>query len=62
MLGTRLCLDHIHMTESYHRLMAKQWLKALLEMPNDARQSADQPWSRDTTEAELSSEAESWSR
>jgi hypothetical protein len=25
-----LCLDHIHMTEPYHRLMAKQWLKALL--------------------------------
>jgi len=24
------CLDHIHMTEPYHRLMAKQWLKALL--------------------------------
>jgi hypothetical protein len=25
------CLDHIHMTEPYHRLMAKQWLKALLD-------------------------------
>jgi len=25
------CLDHIHMTEPYHRLMAKQWLRALLE-------------------------------
>jgi hypothetical protein len=24
------CLDHIHMTEPYHRLMAKQWLRALL--------------------------------
>jgi len=32
-----LCLDHIHMTEPYHRLMAKQWLKALLETANDAR-------------------------
>ena len=25
-----LCLDHIHMTEPYHRLMAKEWLKALV--------------------------------
>jgi hypothetical protein len=25
------CLDHIHMTEPYHRLMAKQWLRALLD-------------------------------
>jgi len=25
------CLDHIHMTEPYHGLMAKQWLKALLD-------------------------------
>lgn len=25
------CLDHIHMTEAYHRLMAKQWVKALLD-------------------------------
>ena len=32
-----LCLDHIHMTEPYHRLMAKQWLKALLETANDVR-------------------------
>jgi len=24
------CLDHIHMTEPYHRIMAKEWLKALL--------------------------------
>jgi hypothetical protein len=28
------CLDHIHMTEPYHRLMAKQWLKALLDTAN----------------------------
>ena len=35
--GHFLCLDHIHMTEPYHRLMAKQWLKALLETANDAR-------------------------
>jgi hypothetical protein len=26
-----LCLDYIHMKEPYHRLMAKQWLKALLQ-------------------------------
>jgi len=25
-----LCLDHIHMTEPYHRLMAKQWLGFLV--------------------------------
>jgi hypothetical protein len=25
-----LCLDHIHMTEPYHRLMAKEWLTAVL--------------------------------
>jgi hypothetical protein len=24
-----LCLDGIHMTEPYHRLMAKEWLKLL---------------------------------
>ena len=24
------CLDHIHMTEPYHRLMAKEWLKVLV--------------------------------
>jgi hypothetical protein len=24
------CLDHIHMTEPYHRLMAKHWLKVLV--------------------------------
>ena len=28
-----LCLDHIHMTEPYHRLMAKQWLKTILGVP-----------------------------
>jgi hypothetical protein len=27
------CLDHIHMTEPYHRLMAKQWLKVILKLP-----------------------------
>ena len=26
---TFVCLDNIHMTESYHRLMAKEWLKFL---------------------------------
>ena len=25
-----LCLDHIHMTEPYHRLMAKEWLKVVV--------------------------------
>lgn len=25
-----LCLDHVHMTEPYHRLMAKEWLKFLI--------------------------------
>jgi hypothetical protein len=25
-----LCLDNIHMTEPYHRLMAKEWLKLLV--------------------------------
>jgi hypothetical protein len=29
--GRFSCLDHIHTTEPYHRLMAKQWLKALLD-------------------------------
>ena len=24
------CLDHIHMTEPYHRLMAKEWLRVIL--------------------------------
>lgn len=28
-----LCLDHIHMTEPYHRLMAKQWLKVIVKEP-----------------------------
>lgn len=28
-----LCLDHIHMTEPYHRLMAKQWLRVVLKVP-----------------------------
>ncbi len=27
------CLDHIHMTEPYHRLMAKQWLRVILKEP-----------------------------
>ena len=31
--GTFSCLDHIHMTEPYHRLMAKQWLKVILKLP-----------------------------
>jgi hypothetical protein len=31
-----LCLDHIHMTEPYHRLMAKQWLSTILEVPLSA--------------------------
>lgn len=25
-----MCLDHIHMTEPYHRLMAKEWLKVVV--------------------------------
>jgi hypothetical protein len=25
------CLDHIHMTEPYHRLMAKEWLRVILK-------------------------------
>jgi hypothetical protein len=28
--GSFLCLDGIHMTEPYHRLMAKQWLAFLV--------------------------------
>jgi photosystem II stability/assembly factor-like uncharacterized protein len=28
--GRFACLDHIHMTEPYHRLMAKEWLKVLV--------------------------------
>ncbi len=31
--GRFSCLDHIHMTEPYHRLMAKQWLKVILGVP-----------------------------
>jgi len=31
-----ICLDHVHMTEPYHRLMAKQWLKAILKEPLSA--------------------------
>jgi hypothetical protein len=27
------CLDHIHMTEPYHRLMAKEWLDIILGVP-----------------------------
>ncbi|HST12299.1 MAG TPA: hypothetical protein VLL05_18135 [Terriglobales bacterium] len=27
------CLDHIHMTEPYHRLMAKEWLRVILKKP-----------------------------
>jgi hypothetical protein len=32
------CLDHIHMTEPYHRLMAKQWLKVIVGVPLSANQ------------------------
>ena len=28
-----LCLDHIHMTEPYHRLMAKEWLRIIVGLP-----------------------------
>jgi hypothetical protein len=28
-----ICLDHIHMTEPYHRLMAKEWLRVILGVP-----------------------------
>jgi len=27
------CLDHIHMTEPYHRLMAKEWIRVILKEP-----------------------------
>jgi len=27
------CLDHIHMTEPYHRLMAKEWLNIIVNPP-----------------------------
>ena len=30
------CLDHIHMTEPYHRLMAKEWLRVILKEPLSA--------------------------
>jgi hypothetical protein len=30
--GNFLCLDHIHMKEPYHRIMAKKWLKVILTM------------------------------
>ena len=30
------CLDHIHMTEPYHRLMAKAWLRVILGIPLSA--------------------------
>ncbi len=26
-----ICLDHIHMTEPYHRLMAREWLRVILK-------------------------------
>ena len=29
------CLDHIHMTEPYHRLMAKEWLHIIVNPPAD---------------------------
>jgi hypothetical protein len=31
--GRFLCLDHIHMTEPYQRLMAKEWLKVIVGAP-----------------------------
>jgi hypothetical protein len=31
-----LCLDRIHMTEPYHRLMAKEWLRVVLKIPLSA--------------------------
>ncbi len=31
-----ICLDHIHMTEPYHRLMAKLWLEVILGLPLSA--------------------------
>jgi hypothetical protein len=31
--GRFLCLDHIHMAEPYHRLMAKEWLKVIVGAP-----------------------------
>jgi hypothetical protein len=32
-----LCLDHIHMTEPYHRLMAKEWLRIIVGAPLSER-------------------------
>jgi hypothetical protein len=37
------CLDHIHMTEPYHRLMAKQWLKVILGVPLSIEGKQDKP-------------------
>jgi hypothetical protein len=37
------CLDYIHMTEPYHRLMAKLWLKALLKTAKDFPANQDIP-------------------
>ena len=34
--GRFSCLDHIHMTEPYHRLMAKEWLRVILKEPLSA--------------------------
>ena len=36
-----LCLDYIHMTEPYHRLMAKLWLKALLDTAKNSPANQD---------------------
>ena len=38
-----LCLDYIHMTEPYHRLMAKLWLKALLNTAKNLPANQDVP-------------------
>jgi hypothetical protein len=32
-----LCLDHIHMTEPYHRLMAKEWLSTILNISQTSK-------------------------
>jgi hypothetical protein len=37
-----LSLDHIHMTEPYHRMMAKEWLKIILAM-NDGKYASKSP-------------------
>jgi hypothetical protein len=34
--GRFSCLDHIHMSEPYHRLMAKEWLRVILKEPLSA--------------------------